>query len=477
MAIATAASVESRATFERRDPISGNVASNAIAMTPAAARAVADAAAAAFPAWSKTGPGARRALLGKAADEYERRKGELIEIMMAETGAAAPWCGFNVMLAASMLREAAALTTQIAGEVIPSDHPGKVCMAMKQPAGVVLGIAPWNAPIILATRAVAVPLACGNTVILKASENCPTLHAKMIEIIAGAGFPDGVVNIVTNAPKDAPEVVKALIEHPAVRRVNFTGSSAVGRVIGRLCGENLKPALLELGGKSPLIVLDDADLDEAVAAAGFGAFMNSGQICMSTERIIVDEKIADAFIEKFKAKANSLTVGNPREKPVHLGSVIGPETVTKVKALMDDAAAKGAKIVAGGMGENTFMPATIVYPVTADMNIYNDESFGPIVGVIRVKGEEEAIRVANDTEYGLSAAVFSKDIARALRVAGQIESGICHINSSTVADEAQMPFGGVKASGFGRFGGRYGVEAFTETRWISIMTGHPHYPI
>jgi benzaldehyde dehydrogenase (NAD) len=463
--------------FERRDPITGDVASSAHAMSAAEAVAVANKAAAAFPAWSKVGPSERRALLNKAADELGRRKDELVDLMMKETGAATPWCMFNIMLAGNMLREAGALTTQIAGEVIPSDMPGRLAMAMKQPAGVSLGIAPWNAPIILGTRAIAVPLACGNTVVMKASEICPALHSKMVEIIAGAGFPDGVVNIVTNDPKDAGDVVKALIEHKAVRRVNFTGSTGVGKIIGRLCGENLKPALLELGGKAPLLVLDDADLDAAVAAASFGAFFNQGQICMSTERIIVDEKVADAFIEKLTAKANSLTVGNPREKQVHLGSLVDTQAVTKVHALMADATAKGAKIAAGGKADKTFMGATVIYPVTKEMKIYRDESFGPIVAVIRVKGDEEAIAVANDSEYGLSAAVFSRDIARALKAAGRIESGICHINGPTVADEAQMPFGGVKASGFGRFGGRYGVDFFTETRWVTISTEAPHYPI
>jgi acyl-CoA reductase-like NAD-dependent aldehyde dehydrogenase len=467
----------SAAQFERRDPITGEVASRASAMTVAEAQAVAAKARAAFAAWSKVGPSERRALLNKAADELVRRKDELIAPMMKETGAAMPWCMFNVMLASGMLREAGALTTQIAGEVIPSDIPGRVALAMKQPAGVSLGIAPWNAPIILGVRAIAVPLACGNTVVMKASELCPELHSKIAEIVAGAGFPDGVVNIVTNAPADAPAVVKALIEHPAVARVNFTGSTGVGRIIGRIAGENLKPCLLELGGKAPMLVLDDADLDAAVAAAGFGAFMNSGQICMSTERIIVDEKVADAFVEKLKAKANSLTVGNPREKQVHLGSLIGKDAVGKVQTLIADATAKGAKVVAGGGADNTLMAATVVYPVSKDMKIYKDESFGPVVGVIRVKGEQEAIRVANDTEYGLSAAVFTRDIARGLRVARQIESGICHINDSTVADEAQMPFGGVKGSGVGRFGGRYGVDFFTETRWITIATEEPHYPI
>jgi acyl-CoA reductase-like NAD-dependent aldehyde dehydrogenase len=406
----------------------------------------------------------------------EARTPELVELMMAETGAAAPWCGFNAMLATKMLREAASLTTQISGEVIPSDKPGFLAMAVRQPAGVVLGIAPWNAPIILATRAISTPLACGNTVVLKASELCPALHVKMIEIIASAGFPEGVVNVVTNAPEDAADVVEALIAERAVRRVSFTGSTHVGRIIGRLCGEHLKPAILELGGKAPLVVLDDADLDLAVNCAAFGAFMHQGQICMSTERIVVDEKVADEFVARFAAKAKSLPVGNPRTSQVVLGSLVSRDAVTRVQGLVRDAVEQGAEIVAGGNANDTFMEATIVDRVTPAMRIYREESFGPSVSVTRVKDEDEAVRIANDTEYGLSAAVITRDVARGLRVARRIESGICHINGPTVQDEAQMPFGGVKDSGFGRFGGRAGIEAFSETRWITIETETPHFP-
>jgi len=470
------AAIPNGATFERRNPVTGAVASRARAMTVEEARAAADRAAAAFPAWSRASPTGRRTLLNKAADALEANTSELIELMVAETGAAPGWCGFNAMLAAKMLREAAAITTQISGEVIPSDKPGFLAMSIRQPAGVVLGIAPWNAPLILGTRAIAVPLACGNTVVLKASELCPGVHQRLAELIAGVGFPDGVINVVTNAPEDAPDVVQALIAHRAIRRVNFTGSTHVGKIIGRLCGENLKPAILELGGKAPLIVLDDADLDLAVNAAAFGAFMHQGQICMSTERIVVDAKIADEFVAKLAAKANSLPVGDPAKGQVILGSVVGLDTITRVQNLVKEAVSKGAKVVAGGSATGTFMEATVVDHVTDAMRIYHDESFGPSVSVVRVEGEEEAIRVANDTDYGLSAAIITRDIARGLRIARRIESGICHINGPTVQDEAQMPFGGVKDSGYGRFGGRAGIEAFSESRWITIETETPHFP-
>lgn len=463
--------------FERINPITGETASTAKAMTVAEACAVADQAATGFTAWSATGPNARRAVLMKAAAALEARKDAFVQAMMTETGSTAGWAMFNLMLAAGMIREAAALTTQIGGEVIPSDKPGCLAMALREPVGAVLGIAPWNAPIILGVRAIAVPLACGNSVILKASEICPRTHALIIEAFAEAGFPPGVVNVVTNAPKDAADVVGALIDHPAVKRVNFTGSTGVGRIIAKRAAENLKPCLLELGGKAPLIVLDDADLDEAVKAAAFGAFMNQGQICMSTERIIVVDAIAAEFNKRFAAKAQSMAAGDPREGKTPLGAVVDRKTVTHVNALIDDATAKGARLIAGGKAENVIMPATVVDGVTSAMNLYRDESFGPVVAVIHAKDEADAIRLANDSEYGLSAAVFTRDTARGLRVARQIRSGICHVNGPTVHDEAQMPFGGVGASGYGRFGGKAGIDQFTELRWITMETLPGHFPI
>lgn len=463
--------------FTRINPITGEVASSATAMKAADIPAITARAAAAFPAWAAQGPNARRAVLMKAAAALEARQADFVAAMMAETGSTAGWAMFNLGLAASMVREAAALTTQIAGEVIPSDKPGCLAMALKEPVGVLVGIAPWNAPIILGVRAIAVPLACGNAVILKASETCPRTHALIIEAFAEAGFPEGVVNVVTNAPEDAAEVVGALIDAPEVKRINFTGSTNVGRIIATRAAQQLKPCLLELGGKAPLIVLEDADLDEAVKAAAFGAFMNQGQICMSTERIIVVDAVADAFAEKFAAKAGSMAAGDPRDGNTPLGAVVDQKTVTHVNALIEDAAAKGAKVIAGGKGESVVMPATVVDGVTAEMNLYRDESFGPVVAMIRARDADHAVELANDTQYGLSAAVFTRDIAKGLTIARQIQSGICHINGPTVHDEAQMPFGGVGASGYGRFGGRQGIDSFTETRWITVETQPGHYPI
>jgi acyl-CoA reductase-like NAD-dependent aldehyde dehydrogenase len=462
-------------TFDRIDPFTGQVASRAAAASVADAIAAVDAAHAAFPAWAAMGPGERRAKLLKAADLLDARGAEFSELMTAECGAIGPWGHFNSHFAASLMREAASMTTQVAGEVIPSDKPNSLAMAIRQPVGVVLGIAPWNAPVILGVRAIAMPLACGNTVVLKASEMCPGTHALIGTIMRAADLPPGVVNVITNAPADAAKIVETLIAHPAVRRVNFTGSTRVGRIVAETAARYLKPVLLELGGKAPMVILDDADLDEAVKAAAFGCFANMGQICMSTERLIVDEKIADAFVEKFAAKARALPHGDPRGHVV-LGSLVTKEAVTRNKELLDDAVSKGAKVVAGGEFNGTVVSATVLDRVTPAMRIYTEESFGPVKPIIRVKDTEEAIRVANDTEYGLSAAVFGKDIARALGVAKRIQSGICHINAPTVHDEGQMPFGGTKASGYGRFGGKAAIDEFTELRWITIQTGPHSYP-
>ncbi len=464
------------ATFERLNPMTGEVAARAAASSADDAGRAADAAAAAFPAWSEMAPAARRALLNKAADLIEGAGGKFAPVMGAETGSTAMWAGFNCMLAAGMVREAAAMTTQISGEIIPSNVPGSLAMGYRQPVGVVAGIAPWNAPVILGVRAIAMPLACGNTVVLKASEMCPGTHRLIGTLFREAGFPPGVVNVVTNAPKDAGAVVEALIAHPGVRRVTFTGSSRVGKIIARKCAEYLKPVLLELGGKSPLVVLDDADLDEAVSAAAFGAFANQGQICMSTERIVVDEKIADDFVARFAAKAKSLSVGDPREGKAILGSVVDHAAAERVTRLVLDAVAKGAKLVAGGTIDGTLIGAHVLDHVTPDMRIYEEESFGPVTTVVRARGVDDAVRIANDTPYGLSSAVFGRDVTRAFAVARRLETGICHINGPTVHDEAQMPFGGVKDSGYGRFGGKAAIDEFTELRWITIQSGHRHYP-
>ncbi|WP_413043143.1 aldehyde dehydrogenase [Pseudomonas sp. YJ42] len=462
--------------FERCNPVTGEVVSRVAAATLEDADAAVAAAQAAFPAWAALAPNERRARLSRAAELLEERAAEFLAVA-GETGAMANWYGFNVHLAAGMLREAAAMTTQINGEVIPSDVPGSFAMALRQPCGVVLGIAPWNAPVILGTRALAMPLACGNTVVLKASELSPAVHLLIGQVLQDAGLGDGVVNVISNAPEDAPAIVARLIANPLVRRVNFTGSTHVGRIVGEQAARHLKPALLELGGKAPLLVLDDADLDAAVEAAAFGAYFNQGQICMSTERLVVDAKVADAFVEKLANKIASLHAGDPQDATSVLGSLIDASAGQRIKALVDDALSKGARLVAGGQLEGSIMQATLLDGVTTEMRLYHEESFGPVAVVLRGDGDEELLRLANDSEFGLSAAIFSRDVSRALTLAQRVESGICHINGPTVHDEAQMPFGGVKASGYGSFGSKASIDFFTQLRWVTVQNGPRHYPI
>ncbi len=372
---------KSARTFERKSPITGEVVVRAAAAGAEDARAAVDAAAAAFPAWAALGPNARRKFLLDAAAKLRASGPEFSRLGVEETGAIPGWGHFNTAFAATLLEEAAALTTQVIGETVPSDQPGTLALALRQPAGVVVGMAPWNAPVILGVRAIAVPLAVGNTVVLKASELSPATHRLIVDAFVAAGLPAGVVNFISHAAADAPAVVEALISHPATKRVNFTGSSRVGRIIGELSGKYLKPCLLELGGKAPLVILDDAELDEAVAAAAFGAFMHQGQICMSTERIIVVDKIYDAFMKKFIAKVKSLPVGDPTKGNFPIGACVDTKTVDHVQELIKDATGKGAKVATGGKGSGgAFFEPTVVEGVKKGMRIYGEESFGPIVG-------------------------------------------------------------------------------------------------
>jgi acyl-CoA reductase-like NAD-dependent aldehyde dehydrogenase len=467
------------ATFQRINPLTGNVITEGAAASVDDANKAADAAAEAFKTWSETGPTERRMLLLKAADILESKTPEFIDVMAGEIGASALWSGFNVMAAAALFREAASLTTQIQGETIPTDKPDTLSMTFRQPVGVIFSMAPWNGPVVLAARCIAYPIACGNTVVFRASEVSPKTHMLLVSALLEAGLPAGVLNVVTHASEDAGEITSALIAHPAVRRINFTGSTRVGRIIAEQAATHLKPCLLELGGKSPLVILDDANIEEAVKAAIFGCFLYQGQICMTTGRIIVDDKVADEFIEKFNAAAQQLSAGNPAIQG-HEQCIIGPlvenTSGDRLNTIVDDAVSKGATLVTGGGADGATMPATILDNVTSDMRAYHEESFGPVIAVIRVKGDKQALNTANDTEYGLSAAVFSRDIPRAMKIAKKIESGICHINGATVQNESQAPYGGSKASGYGRFDGRAVINEFTELRWITIGANEQHYP-
>ncbi len=468
----------SGATFERRHPVTDETVTSSAAGNVKDALNAVDSAQTAFQSWRHSSPSERRRILLMAADILEGKTDEFISAMAAEVGASALWAGFNVLAAASLFREAAALATQIQGETIPTDKPGALSMTVRQPVGVILSIVPWNGPVVLAARAIAYPVVCGNSVVFRASEASPRTHQLVAQALVEAGLPPGVLNFVTNAPKDAPEIIDALIAHKAVRRINFTGSTRVGRIIAQKAAGQLKRCLLELGGKSPLVILDDANIDEAVKAAVFGSFLYQGQICMSTERIVVDEKVADEFVEKFAAHAKKLVSGDPRVNPdCVIGPMVASSSGARLNAMIDDAVAKGARIAAGGKADGAVMPATVIDHVKPGMSIYDDETFGPITTVVRVKGVDEAIATANDTSYGLSSGVFGRDVTRALNVAMQIDAGSCHINGATVQNEAQAPFGGTKDSGYGRFDGRAVIDEFTELKWITLEPSVQQYPV
>jgi acyl-CoA reductase-like NAD-dependent aldehyde dehydrogenase len=443
------------------------------------ARAAVEAARRAFPGWSATSAADRGGALQRASELLMQRQAGIAALVTEETGGTVGWGMFNVQLAAGMLAYYAGQAgAPAAGEQeIPSHIPGKRARAVRQPAGVVVGIAPWNAPVILGVRAVAAPLAYGNTVVLKASEQCPRTHGSIVSALTDAGVPAGAVTLVTHDPQDAAEVVEELVAHPAVRRISFTGSTRVGRIIAEKAGRHLKRVLLELGGNAPLVVLADADLDRAVAAASFGSFMHQGQICMSTGRIVIDRSVAEEFAQLLGERAGSLRVGDPREPDTQIGPLVSQDAVTRVTGQVEDAVANGAQVIAGGHARGRYFEPAVVLGVTPEMRMYHEESFGPVVAIVPVDGVEEAVRVANDTEYGLSSAVFSRDPGTAMDVARRLETGICHINDATVNDEPPMPFGGVKASGWGRFGGTAALQEFTELRWITTQDSPRTYPL
>ena len=442
------------------------------------ARAAVVAAERAFPGWATTPPAKRGRLLERTSDLLMERQRDIANLVTEETGGTLGWGMFNVQLAAGMLAYYAGQAGAAAAEQeIPSHIPSKRAKAVRQPVGVVVGIAPWNAPVVLGVRAVAAPLAYGNTVVLKASEVCPRTHAAIVDALRGSGVPEGVINLVRNDPEDAAEVVEELIAHPAVRRINFTGSTRVGQIIAEKAARHLKRVLLELGGNAPLVVCADADLERAVAAASFGSFMHQGQICMSTERIVIDRSVADDFAEKLAERAGALKVGDPRAPDTQIGPLVNEAALRRVTEHVEDAVAKGAKVLTGGKAVGACFEPTVLMDVTPDMRVYAEESFGPVVAIIPVEGVDEAVRVANDTEYGLSSAVFSADVNAAMEIARRLETGMCHINDATVNDEPPMPFGGVKHSGWGRFGGKAALEEFTELRWITIQDSPRQYPI
>jgi acyl-CoA reductase-like NAD-dependent aldehyde dehydrogenase len=463
-------------TFEDSDPFTGDVVATVPAGTREDAKRAIEAAAAAFPAWSQAPPAERQRIFLKAADILESRAEEVGSWLTRETGSAFGFTMFQLQFVQGLFRQAAALAYQPMGEIIPSDT-GAFAMGIRRPVGVVGAIAPWNAALILPARSIAAPMALGNTVVLKPSEHSPYVGGLLFgEIFAEAGLPEGVLNIVTHAPGEAGPIGEELAENPLVRVINFTGSTETGRVIAEAAGRNLKRVVLELGGSNPLIVLDDADLDYAVDASAFGAFLHQGQICMSARRIIVEQPIADSFVERLVEKTKGLKGGDPKEQDTIVGPLITENALATVKNRVDDAVAKGATLLAGGEAEGPVYQATLLTDVPEDSEFAQRETFGPVASIEVVGSADEAVARANDTKYGLSAGIITSDPDRGLALAQQIESGIVHVNDQTVGDEPQMPFGGVKESGYGRFGGTAAINEFTEIHWVTVKSGPHPFP-
>lgn len=426
--------------------------------------------------WAATNHVERAKYLLKAADIVERRKQEIAGLLTEEAGS---WIGkamFEVGYVVDLLRAAAATAYQAKGEILPSDH-GKLMLVERVPLGIVTVISPWNFPLLLSGRGIGVPLAVGNTVILKPSEETPVTGGIFYaEVFEEAGLPAGVFNVVTCSRDNVQDVGDVLVTSPEIGGISFTGSTAVGRQIAREGAFHLKKIAMELGGKDALIILDDADMEHAVDAATFGTFMNQGQICMSTERIIVHESIAEEFTEKFVERVNGLGIGDVQQLGCPIGPIINEKQLDKIHSQVTEAIEQGATLLTGGNYDGLFYKPTVLSNITRDMRVFREETFGPVAPIIVAKSEEEAVEIANDSEYGLSAGVITTNEERGLNIARRLETGIAHVNDQSVYDEPHVPFGGVKNSGIGRHGGAASVEAFTETRWLTIERGGRHYP-
>ena len=469
-------SVAARKTFADLNPADGSVWAQVPDGGREEARAAIEAAHAAFASWSALPFNRRAHYMAKVAEVFEKRKLQIVEALQGEGGG---WFGkgmFETGYVPEIFHAAAAASYAPIGEVIPSEH-GKLSLAVRQPVGVVSVISPWNFPVLLTGRGIAFALAAGNTVVLKPSEETPYCGGLLYaEVFAEAGVPEGVLNVVTCSRANVQAVGEELIENPRVKGVSFTGSTAVGRQVAARAGAHLKKCCVELGGKDALIVCDDADLERASAAASFGSFMHQGQICMSVEKVLVHEKVFDEFMRRFVERAAKLKVGDPKDKSNVIGPLINDRQAAKVKEQIEDAVARGARVVLGGRVNGRFVEPTILVGVTPDMKVYREETFGPVAPVIPFASDDQAVALANDTEYGLSSGVITRDEQRALAIARRLETGMCHINCSPVNDEPHAPFGGSKASGQGRHGGRWATETFTETRWITLERGGRAFP-
>ena len=428
------------------------------------------------PQWAAILPAERAEIMLRAATIIEMRREEILDWLIRESGSTRIKAQFEWQLLHGITLEAASFPHRVAGRVLPIDEPGKESRVYRQPIGVIGVISPWNFPIYLSQRSVAPAIALGNAVVVKPSQDTPVTGGLLLgKIFEEAGLPPGVLNVVVGS---SSEIGDAFIKHAIPSLISFTGSTAVGRHIADLAatGPMLKRVALELGGNTPSVVLDDADLDRAVPGTVFGRFLHQGQICMSSNRIIVDSKIYDQFVERFTAHVRTLKYGDPHDPETVVGPVINSGQLAKMVDLIRRSRSAGARQVLGGDPQGLVLPPHVFTEVGNDMPIARNETFGPIAPIIKVDGEAEALRVANDTEYGLSSAVFTRDEARGLRFALGIEAGMTHINDSSVDDTPTGPFGGEKNSGIGRFGGDWIIQEFTADHWVTTQHTQRSYP-
>ena len=423
--------VTTSTTFDVISPETGEKLWTSCSASPKEAVQAVEAAQEALKTWRKTKPAEIRKILNKAADIFEQRQDELVKYTKQETGALEQFMQFNMTVTIENFRDVAGRAANILGAIPQTGTPGQSAFVFKEPYGVNFGIAPWNAPYILGTRAFLFAIAAGNTVVLKGSELCPRTFWAIGSVLKEAGLPDGVLSVIYHQTSDAAAVANTIIEHPAVRKVNFTGSTITGSIIASKASKELKPVLMELGGKASAIVCEDANLDNAAMQVALGSFLHAGQICMATERILVNRKILEPFAEALKSATEK--VYSPKsDAPV----LVAQATVDKNHKLLDDAASKGAKVLYGNMFDHESSPykfrPVIISDVKSDMDIFYTESFGPTVSLIAIDNDEEAIEIANDTQYGLSGAVFTENLGRGLKIAKEIDSGAIHINSMSV---------------------------------------------
>lgn len=455
------------------NPMTGEVYARVQQANVADAQRSLESAWAAFQEWKNVGPTARESILLKAAEVMESRSDELRDVLIDEAGSTILKANYELHHTPSFIRGMSGECRRVMGETYLSDYPGVRSYSIRRPLGVVLAISPFNFPLLLATRKIGWAIAAGNCVILKPSEVSPVIGLKLAEIFTEAGLPNGVLNVL---PARGAELGDSLIADPRVKKVTFTGSSAVGKSIAEICARHNKKYTLEMGGKNPLIVLDDADVDYAVNVAAFSNFIHQGQVCMTSSRVIVEQGIYDHFTEKFAEKVKGIPFGDPREPGVIVGPLIRDSQPAFIQEKLDMALEQGARILVGGGYERNVFEPTVLADVTETMDIFRTECFGPVASVIKAQDYEHAVALANNSEYGLSSAVITNDLEKATTIVEELEAGMVHVNGPTIRDEAVIPFGGVKDSGAGREGGRFAMEEFTEIKWVTIQTGQQQFP-